>query len=436
MKKRARENRIEKLYVFAGHRFAEYIEMEIFKNQIINEFDIDEKEISSLTLGEIYSKIYLERPELKQKLDEVFFENILYSHLKHVYINKFDSSLTVSEFKENMRKLIVSLNHNENIPDALYPAMTEEGFFLMDSLNITSIKSKFIAGFDYEADGEILTRARIIFTEVVPVGDRTEYFIAGIDIDFRDKTYLIMIKNKQRIDKLDNEEENAKIDRTVHRLYNRVKDSVIAKLLFNTQVIDVKKDRLGMYNLCKSLDEELLKDIRAEVKSRTSTSLSTSVKLLMNDLFPSGKKPKKNDQKILEENISSLLIATYIKTNFKASELVKKAKEKKLYGYPTKIKFTSNRANRGSTQSSSSKQPVSASDMFHSLYISFRDALGLEQWSISWFTDYKFKNPKDHDVVQTTIYSKSTYFEVVFKPTRALDKEIIYHVVRYLNNNR
>lgn len=422
------------MYVFAGFKFAEYIEMDTFKERISNDLDIEINELTNL--GDIFSKIHMENPDLEKKLNEIFFENILYSHLKHVYIDEFNTKLKVSQFKQNMKKVIESLNHNDNIPSALYPEMSEEGFFLMDSLNVSSINSKFIAGFDYEANGEELINARIIFVEVVPTGDRTEYFVAGIDIDFKSNTYLTMIRTKQDIKKLDNEEENQKLDKTTYQLYKRVKDNIIADLLYNTQTIDVKKDRLSMYNLCKNLDEQLLKDIRAEVISRTSSSVSSSVKQLISDLFPSGKKPKKHDRDKLEENISSLLIANYIKTNYKGKDLVKMAKGKKLVGYPTKIKFTSNKANRGSTQSSSSKQPVSASDMFHSLYISFRDALGLEQWSISWFTDYEFKNPKDFDVIQTTIYSKSTYFEVVFKPTRPLNKEIIYHVVKYLNNHR
>lgn len=436
MKINAKNNEIEKMYFFGGNKFGEYIEMKDFREQIVKELGIKEEEISSLPLGDIFSKFYMEKPNFKNRLDKIFFDNILYSHLKHVYINKFDSNQSIPQFKENMKKMIEKLNFNDNIPSALRPAMSEDGFFLMDRLNITSIKSKFIAGFDYETDGVKVIRARILFVEVVPINDRTEYFLAGIDIDFNKNTYLIMIKNKQNIKKLDNESENAQLDRTVYRLYNRVKNIISTNLNFNTLTIDVKKDREGMYALCKGLDEELLKDIRAEVKSRTSSSLLLSVKTLMNDLFPTGKKPKKNDRVKLEENISSMLIATYIKTNYKASELVKLAKIKNLVGYPTKIKFTSNRANKGSTESSGSRQPVSASDMFHSLYISFRDALGLEQWSISWFTDYKFLDKTNDDVIQTTIYSKSTYFEIVFKASRALDKEIIYHVIEYLNKHR
>ena len=427
------KNSMEKMYVFAGIKFAEYIDMEIFKERIEKELDIPLDDL--IGLGDIHSKINIEKPKLKKKLDEIFFECILYSHLKHVYINTFNTNIKVSGLKQNMKKIIQKHNYKENIASALYQDMSEDGFFLMDKLNISSPNTKFIAGFDYKSYGDNLVSARIIFVEVVPVGDRSEYFIAGVDINFKTNTYMIMIRNKQNINKSE-DIENAKVDKTTYQLYKRVKDSIIAPLLSNIEYIDVKKDRTGMYNLCKELDEQLLKNIRDEVINRTSKTLSASVYQLLNHLFQAGKKPKKRDQHNLKENISSLLIATYIKTNFKGKDLVKKAKEKNLVGYPTKIKFTSNRASRGSTQSSSSKQPVSASDMFHSLYISFRDALGLEQWSISWFTDFEFKDPKNFDVIQTTIYSKSTYFEVVFKPHRALNKEVIYHVVEYLNNHR
>lgn len=435
MKSKSKQS-IEKLYVFGGSKFVEYVDMEKFREQIEAELKIPEEVISSLPLNEIFFKIHTEYPASMNQLNKVFFDNIFYSHLKHIYVNKFDAKVNLTQFKVRVKKLLEKLNFNESITSSLHPLMSEDGFYLMDRLNITSIKTKFIAGLDYKYEGKKVVGARMIFVEVVPTNNSSQYFIGAVDIDFENQTVLIMIKNKQNIAKLENEVENAELDRTVYRLYNRINHYLSSTLLIKASPIDLKKDRGGMYDLCKNLDEELLKDIRADVVSQTSSSLSKSVKKLLKELFPSGVKPKKNDINKLEENISSMLIATYIKTNFDSSDLVKMAKKKKLVGYPTKIKFTSNKSNKGSTESSGSKYPVSASDMFHSLYISFKDALGLEQWSISWFTDYKFSDVKDEDVVQTTVYSKSTYFEIVFKASRALDKEIIYHVVGYLNKYR
>jgi hypothetical protein len=360
----------------------------------------------------------------------------MYNHLKHVYVHEIGEKIDLETFKSRMKKVITKINIKEAISLAIHSEMNEDGFYLMDKLNITSLTTKFISGLDYTIDNDVLKRARFLFTEVVPNGDKLEYFIAGIDMNFEKNICLIMIKNKSNISKLDDEQTSHQLDRTINSLYKRTMELVITELVSINDIV-VENDRKSMYELCKTLDVELLKTIRQTVHEKTNRTVSTSVRDLIIDLFPlGGNKPSVNDNKMMEENINSLLIGLFVKNNFRGNQLVRKAKTMKLLGYPTKIKFTSTKATRGATQSSSSSQPVSSSEMFHSLYISFRDALSLEQWSIAWFTDFKFTNDSNIDKIQTTIYSKSTSFLIIFKPTRPLNKEIIYHVVNNLNTYR
>lgn len=418
--------------IFNGYKFAEYIDMSYFKEVLKKELSL---EFQSESLGEIYMEISVNHPDKKYALDKIFFDCIMYSHLKNVFVHDIAEVPKLEVFRTRVRKLIEKLNKKDSIPQALHSLMSEDGFYLMDKLNITSLTTKFIAGFDFKVEKGELKQARFLFTEVVPVGTRQEYFLAGIDLDFENKTCLIMMKNKLHISKLEDEQMSQHLDKTINSLYRRSMEMVTMELLV-LEDIEVKSDRRAMYNLCKDLDSELLKDIRKEVSDKTNKSVGLSVDNFIKDLFTTTKKPSGNDKKLLDENITSLLIGLFVKTNFSGSKLVKKAKDMKLLGYPTKIKFTSNKANRGATQSPSRTQPVSSSEMFHSLYISFRDALALEQWSISWFTDTQFKDVKCTDVIQTTIYSKSTNFHIIFKPTRPLEKEIIYHVINNLNKYR
>jgi len=423
--------KIEQIYYFNGSKFVDYINMDGFRERIKVELNLV---FETESLSEIFSTVVLRHPNKKNELDKIFFESIMYSDLKNVYLRTLGEKIDVSLLKSRMKALINRINVKETIPLALQPAMSEDGFYLMDSLNITSFGTKFISGLDYVIEGGNLKQVRLLLTEVIPVKDRIEYFISGIDINFENDTCLIMIKNKMDITKLEDEGLSSAIDKTVNALYKTTMELVVNPLIF-TDDIQVENDRKAMFEFCNYLDTELLKEIRDTVFQQTNRNVSLSVKELIKDLFPNGDNSSVSDKKSLEENFISLLIGLYVKTNYKGGKLKRRAKAMNLVGFPTKIKYTTNKATRGATQSASSSHPVSTSDMFHSLYISFKEALSLEQWSISWFTDYTFST-KDIDVIQTTIYCKSTSFLIIFKPTRALNKEIIYHVVNSLNYYR
>lgn len=422
-------------YFFNGHLFGEYINVKKFKEDIKNKTSLKFEE--NIDLPSLYQYIVQTKPGFKSVVDKILFENILYSYLKNVFVNNISLNppLTSDLFKQKMKHLIEELNYTKDIPSNFYAEMKEDGFYLMDALNITVPRAKFIAGFDIEEENEIVKNLRLLFVEVVLREGKPVYFIAGVDIDFTNRIALVLIRNLQGISKTvsDSDEE---FDNTVNRLYHRVLDSVFKKLGIGLEKIDVDRDREGMYKFCKELDDALLNDIREEVKSKTESVVADSVKKLNKVLFPNENRLNNADKKDLSEKIQSLLLSYYINYNVKADELVMKAKELNLVGYPTKVKFMDTNSTKSSTQSGNSKQPVSAIEAFHSLYFNFKQALELENWSISWFTDYEFKNARDLDVIQTTIYSTRNSFRVVFLPTRPLNKEIVHHVIRTINSYR
>lgn len=421
------------LYLFNGHCFLEFIDLDKFKSEINSRFKIPE-EIKNLDLAPFYNFLIEHLPNRQKEIGLIFFENILYSHLKNVFVDKISAhpNLSVEFFKQKVKNLITDINHKEVVPSNYHRLMSENGFYLMDVLNITLPNTTFIAGYDFTENNGLVTNARFLFVNVVPRSNQgTAYFLAGIEIDFLNNHVLTMVKNVAGIKKADDE-----TNTTVHQIHQNVIKKVLNNLGISLSMPVVKDDRAGMYKFCKQLDDNLLSDIRQEINLRTENAVKDSVKNFNSVLFNGTEKLNDSDKGDLSKKIHSLLLSYYIDYKIKPIDLVRKAKSNKLVGYPTRIKFTSSKSSRSSTQSQNSKHPVSATDMFHSLYFNFEQALGLDNWSISWFTDHIFINDKDIDVIQTTIYSTSKQFRIVFLANRPLNKEIIKYVVGTINSYR
>ncbi|MFG6668979.1 hypothetical protein ACGYLS_00785 [Bacillus subtilis] len=419
-------------YFYAGFLFEEYVDFNLFKETVIKAgFNVNDKE----NINDIYEHIVNNEDwSHKKTLDKIYFESILYSHLKNVYVHTFNK-LSIELFKQNIDKILRELKTDSNVSTNFQRQMNKDGFYLMDALNVTVPGSTFISGLDYvEKHGEI-QKARLLLVQTIKNAEnKNKYFIAGIEFNFIEKTCLIMIRNIPKIKEPD--ENSSDYNRSVSSLYNYVKSRIIKKIVGNITVINRDNDRESMYKICKELDEKLLKDVRQEVNDKSYKTVVDSVAQYMKKLYSVNERPGSHDREGLVRNIQSLLLSNYINNKFDAKQLVKKAKKLNLVGYTTKLKFKGNNANTGSTRSSSSKHPVSASDMFHSLYINFEGAKELEHWGISWFTDTKFTDEKDINVIQTTIYSTSKHFKIVFLPKNPLNEEIINYVVKQLNKQR
>ncbi|WP_342540026.1 hypothetical protein MHI39_19995 [Heyndrickxia sp. FSL K6-6286] len=422
------------LYIFNGHKFIDFIEVDKFKHDIQKKWEISE-EVQEFSFAEYYEYLYENLSSDFEEVGKIFFENILYSHLKNIFVEKISAhpNLKVKHFKERVKQLITEINIKESIPPDIQRLMSENGFYLMDLLNITTPNTTFIAGFDYEEENGIIINARFLFVEVASKKSGGQvYFLAGIEIDFKSKVALTMVKNILGLQK---DEKNAST--TIHQIHKNAIQKIFNILGVSLQKPDVKSDRAGMFDLCKELDDNLLDDLRNDVNTRTDKAIKGSVKNLNKVLFNiPGDTLTMADKKDLGKKISSLLLSYYIEYKVSPMDLVRKAKKSNLIGYPTRVNFTSNKSSKSSTQSTNAKYPVSASDMFHSLYFNFEQALGLDSWSLSWFTDYKFNDEKDIDVIQTTIYSTSNQFRIVFLPDRPLNKEIIHYVIKTINSYR
>lgn len=422
--------------IFNGPRFIDFIDIEKFKNDIKELLNIELPNIDGFDL--FYQYLMENHSDKTLIIQSIFFENIFYSHMKNIFIDKIQHgpNLTETNFKSTLKGLINDINFKDTIPEILQRQMTEEGFYLMDKLNVTSKGTSFIAGLDHYTENGKITTLRILYGEVCFKNVDNEikpiYFLSGVEINFVSGIIVISMKNVLKA----SSEDDSNSSVTISKMYNKVKSVILEPLGIQIAPIDIKSDRRAIYNFSKELDDSLLSDIRTEVQSRIEPDIKASIKEYNKNLFTNQKSLNSVDKLNLEKKINSLLLSYYLDYEVKPQELVKKAKINRLVGYSTKLDFRGNNRGNSSTKSKNSRYPVAASDMFHSLYFNFQNAEGLNKWSIAWFTDFEFSNDDDDDVIQTSIYITTQNFKIIFRPTRALNKEVIHHVIRSIDSFR
>lgn len=422
-----------KMYIFQGYKFLDYVDYEIFKKEIENVLAF--KANNEEQFAQFYTRFLKGKNNIKQ-FNELLFSHILYGKLKNIYVNKFNNlSFSEDKIKEKNKNLLNQFNlTNRDIPFDFYNLMNESGFYLLDSLNINIKGAKFIAGLDYSIDeNKKVKTARYLFVQAVPKRNtlNMEYLLAGVEIDFLNHTYLIMVRNLSN--DIETVESQSHWDTTVNAFYKKVDDAILSNLGIKP-VLDVKKDRNGMFLMCQELDNKLLSDIRIEVKSKSEDIIKKFADEIFNKL--SLDRDSNYEKNLFTEKVQSLVIGSYINTNFKPRDIKLKAKKMNLVGYSTRIFIKSNKLNQSSTKTNSANNPIASSEAFHSLYTDFSQSSNLRDWAMSWFTNLQKDNPKDPDVIQTSIVSTTKYFKVVFLPTRHLNKELIYHVIGNINKYR
>jgi len=218
-------------YFFDGHKFADYIDVKKFIKEVTEATNIKSK--IDMDLGAFYEHVLNQKNGSKRKMDKILFDNIFYSHLKNVFVCNIEShpNLQSKVFKTKIKELIKKRNHKDTVPNILYTFMSENGFYLMDSLNIKSINTKFIAGLDIIENNNKVENLRILFVEVASKNQQTIYYLSAIEINFKENIALVLMRNVTGLSKDD--ESNT----TVHQLYNDVINKVFTPL--NIKVSDI-----------------------------------------------------------------------------------------------------------------------------------------------------------------------------------------------------
>ncbi|WP_066391040.1 hypothetical protein [Neobacillus mesonae] len=422
-------------YQFLGRYFLEYVDTNSFKNKVNTELNYNPAEFS---VEKAYEDITENAISNKLKLDNILFENILYSDLKNVFIEnlEFNPNLDATIFRSRMETFIEHVNFGK-LSNDLERYMSPDGFLLMESISTSKLGTFFLAGFDFVAneDGKVKS-IRMLFANVVPLTSSPNlgYFLAGLDIDLENKVGLVLLKNiSNDIDDKVEEEEEAKWEKSIIKYFNKVRRLVYPILGVRTS-ISYKNDRKAMFKMCKELEADLLEESRDEMSRRLGDEgdVSVSVDTLLLKLLPRSVVPNREQRDKLIKRFQALLLGTYINTVTDDDGLIEIAKERGLVGFATNISFRSGNASKGATGTSIKDKPIAGEIMFHSLYTDFSESLELPQWSVSWFADYEQTNSTDIEVIPTTIKSTKNYLLLTFKNRNYLNKGLIKHVVNYI----
>ncbi|UMY53529.1 MULTISPECIES: hypothetical protein [Paenibacillus] len=415
-------------YVFNGNKLLTYSHFEILRNALT------EKGINlcSTSIKQIFEDTMEQYPTRKREVDSLFFDHVFYGQLKNIYYHKMNNTPpTKGSFIQNVTRIINTANIKESIPLQYHDKFVATGFYALDILNIENKGNVFLLGYDYSENNSNIELARFLIAQVVIKNGEPVYYLAALEINYKEKFYLLMFRNLIGIDAvpISGLLEEEKWNKTMNGYIKKINNLIISPLNIS-ESFQLRKDRAGMYRMCKNLDDGLLQEYREYISDKISTDVEASINGWFEKLFMETEEgPSALQKDSLKDKISSQILALYLK-NKPDIKLVEKARELRQVGYTTKIEFKANQAGRGATKSKNGSKPIVAEDMFHSLYIDFRGALELPKWSLAWFTD------EEDDYMQTTIYITKGYFKIIFLPTRHLNKESIYHVIRYIGGYR
>ncbi|MCP3774343.1 hypothetical protein NLX71_13655 [Paenibacillus sp. MZ04-78.2] len=427
-------------YEYAGSKFNEYTKLKIFKSSVEEKIKYFGEEDNFVDYYENLITKYRGDKATIKKINEVFFEHIVYGRLTNIYLyNTKTSKVSKEIFYKRVETLIDEFK--VNLTNSIHHLLNKKGFYLMDSINVSKPGANFIAAYDCQEHGEEISGARFLFGRNVfrKKSDqvKTEYLLGAVEINFINKTFIIYTKNPVGLSNdLENDEddldENNKY--SVFNFHNYLKEKVSLLLGITLEETSSANDQKGMYKFCKNLFDILMDDSKKLVFENTNDLIKRNVKQLTRKLGEIGTAPTHNEISNLEKKLEALLLGVYVSTNMDEKTLRLKARELSLIGYPTKINYKNSRTNRSSTGTSTAKRPIASSDTLYSLLTDFENTKKLDKWSMSWFFD--LDDDEDDDVIQTTIEAKKHYLKVTLLATRHHNKEIIHHVIRNINNYR
>lgn len=420
----------EKIYVFNGARFIEHAHFEEFKDSVKTELgysDDDAEELSD------YYERYVEKIGNTRALNKVLFENIMYGRLTNIFLYKIKSptSLGVDIFNKQITKIIDNFKGNVAIPTQAY--MKSDGFYLMDILNVTTKGANFIAGFDFERKHDQITKFRFLVGKCITLKRTSKltsgYMIGAIDIDFEQKTCVIMTKHTADVVD-DSDDDSIKSPRGYNKF---LIENFVKPFAIETET-DLQKDREGMFEFCKSLYEKQINEVRELVRISAESDVKSVSRKLGRQLKQLGKKPTNNQINDLSKKIHNLILGIHIENNFTNADMAQKAIDEGLIGFVTNIEYQNSKMNRSATGTGQKDKTICKSENLYSLLTDFEKAQKLNKWSLTWFRDPQ--NPNAENTEQTSIESTTTCLSLRFKGRKNLGKELINHVTRTINSCR
>ncbi|RPK27841.1 hypothetical protein [Paenibacillus xylanexedens] len=428
---------IQNEYYYDGIKFLEYTKLKIFKSVI--EESIGHSGIED-NFTDYYSNLlnlYGNDPIKLVNIKRLFFEHIVYGRLTNIYLYRVSTSVFTKQIFLKRVSLLID-EFKVNLSNSIHKYLSREGFYLMDSINVSKSGANFIAGYDYESKGDNVVSARFLFGRNVfkKNSDKSEFLLGAVEVNFEEGTFIVYTKNPVGLTQNGEKEEEIEeeFSYSISNYHKFLKDKVSELLSIAIVPTSADKDQKGMYNFCKSLFDQLVEEPKKLVFENMSVLISKKVKQLIKKIGELGEKPTNNESRALEKKMEALLLGVYVSTNMDENSLRLKARELSLLGYPLKINYKNSRTNRSSTGTSTVKKPIASSDTLYSLLTDFENTRKLNKWSMAWF--YDLQDDSDDDAIQTAIESNQKYLKITLIATRHHNKEILHHVIGNINKYR
>lgn len=361
----------------------------------------------------------------KAELDiikHLLIKNMTYTSLRTVYLDKLTKEFDLQTFERDFSKVKdeyvnkFSITNQDIAKKSLY-------YNLLWEVNIDKFKKVFIPAI-YKKEKKITFFLAYKYYD--EPSEQEKVVIATCIIFLDTGAVETHVKN----DFMNAKASEVKISST-EKFYYEIKE-ILKKIGFILQERKTAEEKKKLFEYCKDMNRKMLEDYESEVSAKIVTSLSPNINSLIKEL-KSEISLDSDDEDRITKKIESICVSEYVTKKISSLDLRKKALEKGLKGYPTKIKYKNKDSANSQTSSKGKGEPLPVHEIFHSINTVFEDMSILSEIRIAWFEKYTFASEKSYEnktsVNQTTIKGSKKYFKINFSSTSKVNEEMVEFVI-------
>lgn len=361
-----------------------------------------------------------------QLFQRLVIENITYSQLRTVYLEDFDIELDSQSVKKKIKG--VFCEKMPFLPENLKEDMQNSEYYnKLLEINLTKNKEMYIPAL-YEFEGKIFVF--FVYKVMVKIDENNSKVItnyATAIINLKERNISVHVKN----DFLAIKANEAPVSST-SKFFIKVKDFIEERIGIKCTSRNAKKQKEKIFQYCKEMNSKIIEDYKVEVANLLvghKADLDKVIKGISDTLGYTDHIEEK-----IHKKLNDIFVSEYMTENCDGLVLRKKALEKGLHGYPTRIQYKSKDASNSKTVSKGAKVPLPIHEIFHSINTVFKDNSVLNEVRIAWFEKYLFKSEGKYEntsgVKQTSIDITNKYLAINFNSHSTTNKEMVEFVLQ------
>ncbi len=320
-------------------------------------------------------------------LNDSLVKHIIYHSVSHIYMYNINTPLTIETIEKKLVNNIDSLTGNWSDTAQANIAEGDMYYNLIDSIAPSHGNEIYYPAF-FKTSSNINLFS--VFRAVTKTGD--SIIIPSLAVlDTNKSILMILIPNKFR---------GRKSDDVVIRSPESYCKILISKISMICDISIKKIDdsyeralKKNLFTSCVKMNRKLVEDYEDQLLEKMPP-----IKKHINNIITNIGKVvclTRKDKEKIEKKILSTCVSEYMTKAVKPTDLQKKALEKGLQGYPTKIKFDGLDSSSGGTRSSSRNSPLPIHEIFHSINTSFVYFGTIKECRIAWFNKYLFPDKEE-----------------------------------------